>query len=622
MTKDELLDLLRKHEWRDIECKAAREKCPKDAWSTVSAFANTKGGHLLLGVKKDGGNYELVKMINLDETQGTLISTLRSTQKFSIPIEFEEELHDLKDGLILSFYIHEADRNDKPVYVTEDKSRIAYIRKGGEDCRANEVELARWVRDASAMTWDSVPMNISSESFFDEKAVRWFRRVLDRREQDRYADLSDVDFLHEMGLLNEEQNQVCPTRAAVLLFGKARYVRQLLPRPVVDYFRFDRSEVEVDEDRRWQDRLTLDENLVNAWRALVDRYAAQAERPFTGVDSTTLRRRDDPPDFVAFREAVINLLAHQDYGDHGRLPTIKFFRDRWLFHNPGDAFDSVEELLEQGAKQLRNPAIMTAFRRIGLSDQAGTGVRSIYKNWRSLQYFPPVINNNKVNKTFMLTLVREHLPLEWARQVEVCVGVQLTNFQADLLAFACENEGAISLLEGKTVGLASGRETSVALEHMASQGFLVFNEEDSIWTVPEQLTGVFRDAVQATEQARSLISDQAGNKTDQPSGETPQVTPQVGDTSQATSQATSQVLGLTDRQFEVMSYMESPKAIKKLMEEAGFQNRRYFLDGYIQQLVGGGFIASEYPQPNHPQQRYLLTDKGREALKRHREGGQ
>ena len=47
------------------------------------------------------------------------------------------------------------------------------------------------------------------------------------------------------------------------------------------------------------------------------------------------------------------------------------------FWNPGDAFATTDELLDRTEKEVRNPAIVAAFRRIGLSGQAGTGVRAI-----------------------------------------------------------------------------------------------------------------------------------------------------------------------------------------------------------------------------------------------------
>lgn len=65
--------------------------------------------------------------------------------------------------------------------------------------------------------------------------------------------------------------------------------------------------------------------------------------------------------------------------------------------------------LDATAKHLRNPAIVTAFRRIGLSEQAGTGMRAIYRNWQSLGHVPPVIENDKARKAFELRLLRQEL---------------------------------------------------------------------------------------------------------------------------------------------------------------------------------------------------------------------
>ena len=70
---------------------------------------------------------------------------------------------------------------------------------------------------------------------------------------------------------------------------------------------------------------------------------------------------------------------------------------------------SREQLLDPGDKEVRNPKIVGAFRRIGLSDQAGTGVAAIFASWRRLGYLPPEIDNDKAQKSFRLTLRREHL---------------------------------------------------------------------------------------------------------------------------------------------------------------------------------------------------------------------
>ena len=110
-----------------------------------------------------------------------------------------------------------------------------------------------------------------------------------------------------------------------------------------------------------------------AWLTLFARYKQHATHPF-GVDAATLRRDD---------------------GDHGRKASIRFFRDQTGFWNPGDAFATTDELLDPTEKEVRTPAIVAAFRWIGLSGQAGTGVRAIFRGWQRLGYVPPLINTTR-----------------------------------------------------------------------------------------------------------------------------------------------------------------------------------------------------------------------------------
>ena len=53
--------------------------------------------------------------------------------------------------------------------------------------------------------------------------------------------------------------------------------------------------------------------------------------------------------------------------------------------------DGAREPLDPGEKEVRNPRIVAAFRRIGLSEQTGTGMRAIFGNWQRLGRVPPVI---------------------------------------------------------------------------------------------------------------------------------------------------------------------------------------------------------------------------------------
>src|SRR5262249_6592113 len=163
--------------------------------------------------------------------------------------------------------------------------------------------------------------------------------------------------------------------------------------------------------------------------ALVQKFMAHSQNPFS-VDAATLRREDSPPDYLAFRESVVNLLIHQDYADHNRKATVYFYKDRAVLQNPGDSFADPDELLEPGAKPLRNPRIVTALRRIGLNEEAGTGIRIICRSWERLGNVPPVVENDKGRKSFTLHLVNERLLSEQQLLFQASLGVRLSEQEA------------------------------------------------------------------------------------------------------------------------------------------------------------------------------------------------
>lgn len=53
MEMQELKELIYQGEKVSVECKEAEGNVPKSAYESYSAFANTKGGYIILGVKED-----------------------------------------------------------------------------------------------------------------------------------------------------------------------------------------------------------------------------------------------------------------------------------------------------------------------------------------------------------------------------------------------------------------------------------------------------------------------------------------------------------------------------------------------------------------------------------------
>ena len=617
MNREELVERLRKYEWSDIEFKQARRGVPQDAYKTVSAFANTAGGWLVFGVRDSSGTLDVVGVVEVDKVQNDFLSTLRAGNKLNRVIAVDEQAEEMDGKTLLVFHVPESPRGDKPVYLGGD-IRESYIRRGAGDERCTMPEIERFLRDAAA-DYDGQVVDLDAERFFDPDSLGWYRRVFDDRNPGRRRELPDMEFLHEWGFVVERGGRLAPTLAAVLVLGRGRYVRQVLHRPVVDCQFIDSTFDAWPPDLRWSDRVVVEENLVQAWLILSERYVRRADRPFR-IDPATLRRDDDPPDYISFRESAINLLLHQDYGDQGRHASIRLFRDRMEFRNPGDAFATIDELLEPGAKDERNPKIAAAFRRLGLSEQAGAGIRAIFRNWQALGHVPPMIDNDKTKKAFEVCLVRETLLSEEQRLFQSRLGLRLNDAQARVFAFACR-QGRVSLVDAKAVTGWSGAEASATLEALRVQSVLQPLQEGS-YRLAEHLGGRADLPLlgqSKSDQVRGSPSDLGSDLvTDPPDAvdidamSTAQVA--HGPSSMSTEHGSDvhmPAAALSDMQWRIVAFCDVPRPLAEIMDDLGVVNRGYFKKTHLDPLIRAGFIALTNPaQPRAPSQRYMLTEAG------------
>ena len=435
MTKDELIARLGKYEWNDVEFKKAQRGVPESAYETVSAFANSGGGRLVFGIQEKDGEYDVAGVLDVDKVQNDFLSALRAENKVNHDIQVESELLEIDGKAILIFTISEAPRQNKPLYLNGDIRR-SFIRRGGCDHRCTMTEIERFLRDAAEERWDGQVFDFPLQEAFDEDSLKWYRALFDERNPGHDKSLSHQDFLYQWGYLLRQEGRLLPTRAAILLFGSSTAVHQMLPRPILDV-QWIPSELGAPlPEIRWLDRIVFEDNLLVTWRELVARYMQKAEKPFR-IDPHTLLREDAPPEYRVFREAAINLLIHQDYATHGFKAVIKFYRDTIQFWNPGDVFGNADALLEPGEKEVRNPQIVAAFRRLGLCEQAGTGMRMMLERWQALGHPVPEYENDRGRKSFEIRLpLTRAIPEVEAQEAQVEAQeaqVDFAKWQLDLL---------------------------------------------------------------------------------------------------------------------------------------------------------------------------------------------
>ena len=593
MNKEELIKRLKRYEWNDFECKKAQRAVSEDAYKTVSAFANTKGGHLVFGIKDLNGQLEIVGVLDVDKVQNDFLSALRGV-KFNRIIAVQEDIIEHEGKTLLTFYVPELPRNEKPVYLNSDIRR-SYIRRGAGDEQCTSVEIERFIRDASDVRYDGEAIKtLSPDVCFDEDTINWYRKIFNQHQPGPHESFNNIDFLHEWGFLSEDQAMLFPRRASILLFGKAKYVRQVLPRGIVDFQHINFTFDEWMPEKRWHDRVVYEENIIQTWLGLSEKYMSLAEKPFS-VDAATLRRNAGPPDYISFREAAINLLIHQDYGDHTRNPTIKFFKDQSTFWNPGDAFATEAELLSPTAKEVRNPSIVAAFRRIGLSDQAGTGIRSIYENWHNLGNVPPIISNDKAGKTFEIILPKMQLLSEEQIIIQSKIGAHLTEDQAAVFAFACKNESlTIRILDIRAITGKKVRECTEIANHLVVQNLLC-QVNSEIFSVTDHLKPIVSQIL--TPEKNDLVStnrDQVAN----------------GDLSNLATHS-GQVDEITDPQRVILPMCEVPRSLAELQNAAKYGNRGYFKTKVVNPLIIIGLLQMTKPdKPRAKDQKYVLTEGG------------
>lgn len=610
MTREKLLEILSGFEWNDVEFKEAAHDVPKEAYPTVSAFSNTGGGWLVFGVKEANGRFEVIGVIDVDKVQSDFLTSLRNPQRISKIITPEESHMRLDDKVLLIFYIPEARRQDKPINIGNDLTR-SFIRKGGSDMKCSEEELRRFIRDASSTPFDREALPEDITKCYNLDTVHWYRDNFHRRNPAFDPSISDMDFLQHWGYITDQNGILAPTRASILLFGAQPAVIKHLPRMVVDCQWINSNFDEAMLDQRWDDRLECEDNLLNSWRLLADFYMRHSERPFR-IEGENLQRQDLPADYVAFREACINLLIHQDYGDFNRKAAIKFYRDRLVLSNPGDAFAfSLNELLEPGEKEIRNPTIVSAFRRIGLSEQAGTGIRAIYSSWNNLDRVPPEILNDKARKSFEICLLKEPLISEEQLLFQGSLGVRLSSEEAEAFALVCRKI-QLPFVEIKALA-GSTRQAQQIVDRLKLQGLIevLSNKPQPYIRLAEHLLPFFE--TKTAEKEAPAAVDPERLVSDQPAA-------------QAASLVTDQpkpLRVLSEVQWRLVGLCDVPRSMQELLNEAGVSSRQFFRKTYLEPLIEGGILRMSYPEiPNHPRQTYVLTEVGIQLKSQHTSSAQ
>jgi len=127
-----------------IEAKEALGGLPESIWETYSAFANTDGGIILLGVEElPDKTLHALDLLDPQWLIDDFLTILNDPTQVSVNVLTEEDIQirDIDGNHIIAITVPKADPRCRPVYVEGSVLRGTYRRSGEGDYRCTPEEI-------------------------------------------------------------------------------------------------------------------------------------------------------------------------------------------------------------------------------------------------------------------------------------------------------------------------------------------------------------------------------------------------------------------------------------------------------------------------------------------------
>ena len=336
-----LLEAIRQGESALVEFKSSFQK---EVIETLTAFANTQGGAVLMGVSDAGAIVGVT--VQAETVQGWINQCKQITSPRIIP---DIELVQIQNKTVAILSIDEY-----PIKPVACKGR--YFKRVGN---ANHQMSATEISDAHIKlinsSWDYHPDPEHTLASISEPKVQAFAAAIE-------VEASINNVLEKFELIKQGR----PTFACHLLFSKNDVFLS-----TIEAGRFATPTI-------IKDSITSRDTLIEQVQRIMDFMVKHTNKAYIITGNPRREERWDYP-MDALREIVINMIVHRDYRS-ANDSTIKVFDDRIEFFNPGVLLDDLTvEKIKTGhyKSHLRNKQVATIFKELELIEKYGSGVRRV-----------------------------------------------------------------------------------------------------------------------------------------------------------------------------------------------------------------------------------------------------
>jgi len=372
-------------EGQTLDCKSPRIH-PRDLATTLIAFANADGGRLLIGIEDDGTVSGLDPIADREQVERLLraayeyctpsvqvayqFAPYRGRQVLVIDVPVSSRVHNHTNGRV---YLRVLDR-DQPLSVDETL-RVAFAK--------------------GQASYETQPVRGATLEEVDQDLVQEYAQL-------RGLDQPTERLLRGLNLLVEDTLTV----AGVLLF--ARQPGRWLPRAGVDFLKFEGTAIELGEAfnlvKRQELAAPLPRLIRRTWE-LVGTFV-RTRRRLQGLE---MIEQPEYPDF-AWREVIVNAIAHRDYSITGTAIQVRMFDDRLEVESPGGlpGIVTVENIRRRHFS--RNPQIVGVLKAWRYIEELGFGVDRVFREMEAAGAPPPLITDDGGVVTVTLYVARPIIP--------------------------------------------------------------------------------------------------------------------------------------------------------------------------------------------------------------------
>jgi ATP-dependent DNA helicase RecG len=433
-------ELLKRPEGKTLEFKQDLSS-PKNILKTVTAFANTAGGIVLIGIE-DGCKAVLGVEHPLDEEERLCNLIADSIEPRLAP---NVELVNWKGRSLLLVEVYPSAL--RPHWLkSQGITNGVLVRVGSTNRQADGPLRAEMRRSALNLSYDGEAMPDSNPEALDFRvASGLFAGVRD-------WDDSMAENLH---LIIRNQGRLVPTVGGILLFGIHR--DRYFPDAWIQCGRFrGTNKAEILDQQDINDHLPL--ALENALD-FIKKHALRA------AEFGELRRKDvwNVP-LEAIREALTNAIVHADYAQTGAPLRVSIFEDRIEIENPGLLAGGMTiGDIRNGVSKLRNRVIGRVFRELKLIEQWGSGFQRMSASCKAIDLPEPRMEEVafRFRVTFSLHKVSSR------RQVD-----DIEQKIMELISAGEDNGGASTQYLSQSVGIST-RAMRERLARMVEAGRIV-----------------------------------------------------------------------------------------------------------------------------------------------------